>query len=102
MARIPNTATKEERRIVHEAKMAGKMLDRARRRPTVAIRRNFGLGSIARVNRHTGKPHEHARQTARIARQTERDEQNRRDRGIVFAAGYRFVMTRRNLMQVEA
>jgi len=25
-------------------------------------------GSIAKFNRHTGKPHEHARQTARIAR----------------------------------
>lgn len=80
MARLPNTATKAERLEVHKAKMAGKVYDRNRRFPErfnflrtgfsrSALKRMVGYGSIARANRHTGKPHEHAGEIARRARQ---------------------------------
>lgn len=80
MARLPNTATKAELVEVHRAKMTGKKYDAARRynepsRGRTAIttralaRKLFGFGSIASANRHTGNPHEGAREIARRQRQ---------------------------------
>ncbi len=40
MARLPNTATKEERREVHKAKVAGKKFDRDRRHKAFELARN--------------------------------------------------------------
>jgi ABC-type hemin transport system ATPase subunit len=72
VARLPNTATKEERIELHRAKMAGKVIDRQRlvaQRTAIEYkfqaRRLIGLGSIAQINRHTGKPHENAREIMR-------------------------------------
>lgn len=76
MARLPNTATKSEREELHKAKMAGKVYDRNRRFPErfnftswrgsrSALKRLVGYGSIARANRHTGKPHEHLAERSR-------------------------------------
>ena len=72
MARLPNTATKQERVEAHVAKIAGKRYDRARHggarseiTTRAAFRRIFGYTSIARRNRHTNKPHEHAREIMR-------------------------------------
>jgi hypothetical protein len=84
MARLPNTATKAEREELHKAKMAGKVYDRARRAESFRfdfygcslsrsrIKRMFGYSSIARANRHTGEPHQHAREIARRQRRAER------------------------------
>jgi len=80
MARLPNTATKADRIELHKAKMAGKIFDRNRRFPEKfnfytcglsrsRIKRMFGYGSIARVNRHTNEPHAHAAEIARRQRQ---------------------------------
>lgn len=80
MARLPNTATKDERQEIHKAKMAGKVYDRNRRFPEKfdfygcglsrsRIKRMFGYGSIARGNRHTNEPHQHAAEIARRQRQ---------------------------------
>lgn len=73
MARMPNTMTKAELQEVHEAKMAGKFLDRARyseqakkKGLSAWVRYLLGRsGSVSNFNRHTGKPHEHKREIAR-------------------------------------
>lgn len=71
-----STRKSPERMLAHKAKMDGKKYDRDRRynspnhgvKITVMsrteIRRRFGP-SFARVNRHTGKPHEHAQEIMR-------------------------------------
>lgn len=67
---LPATATREERRAAHKAKM----VDRAMlRRATYERNGNADIryGSAAR-NRRTGKPHDHAREIARRQRQEAR------------------------------
>lgn len=65
-------STRAQRRFAHKAKMEGKSYDRSRRAmqrapitTRVQARRLVGLGSIAQLNRHTGKPHEDAREIMR-------------------------------------
>lgn len=78
---ITPTSTKRspERIFAHKMRMIGKQMDRDRKageRDKILvmsrneIRRRFGP-SIARINRHTGKPHEHAQAIARRLRQAE-------------------------------
>lgn len=75
---ITPTSTKRspERIFAHKMRMIGKQMDRDRRAgqphdfrnsgmSRSALKRMYGIGSIARVNRHTGKPHEHAREIGR-------------------------------------
>lgn len=76
-----STRKSPERQLAHKAKMAGKKLDHARRiasgaylarpqfRSINEVRRYYNRGSIARINRHTGKPHEHKQEIARRADQ---------------------------------
>jgi hypothetical protein len=105
-APITPRSTRAQRQFAHRAKMAGKVYDRERLagqrteiRTKAQLRRLVSLGSIAQLNRHTGKPHEHAREIARRENQEARDMNNREARGVVLAGGYRFVQTRRGLMQ---
>jgi hypothetical protein len=72
MARLPSTSTKQEQRELHAAKMAGKVYNRehlkqqrSELRYRADVRRLFGFGSIAGVNRHTRRPHENAREIMR-------------------------------------
>lgn len=71
---ITPRSTRAQRQFAHKAKMEGKKYDRERRAGTIGlgpmrtkadVRRVYGIGSIAGVNRHTGKPHEHARERMR-------------------------------------
>jgi hypothetical protein len=72
-APITPRSTRAQRMFAHEAKMAGKRYDRERRGPPESprffsrnqARRLTGYTSIAQGNRHTGKPHEHAREIMR-------------------------------------
>lgn len=71
-----STRKSRERQFSHKMKMLGKKFDRERRaenfKPTITvmsrneIRRRFGP-NLARYNRHTGKPHEHAQEIMRRA-----------------------------------
>lgn len=65
-------STKAERKFAHKARMEGKRYDRIRKQGQTSqiryradLRRLVGVGSIAEFNRHTGKPHEHAREIMR-------------------------------------
>ena len=63
-------STRKQRQFAHAAKMAGKRYDAQRDRRTqirtrASLRSVLGVGSIAQLNRHTGKPHENAREIMR-------------------------------------
>ncbi len=65
-------STRKERMFAHKAKMVGKKYDRARRADQrtqittrAELRRLVGVNSHPTINRHTGKPHECAREIMR-------------------------------------
>lgn len=71
---ITPRSTRAERQFAHKAKMAGKRYNRENgiergESPQIMsrnhLRRLTGFTSIAKANRHTGKPHEHAREIMR-------------------------------------
>jgi hypothetical protein len=71
---INERSTRAERMFAHRAKMAGKVYNRANgiiagESPQIRSRnqlnRTTGYMSIAQRNRHTGKPHENAREIMR-------------------------------------
>lgn len=108
-APITPRSTRKERQFAHAARMHGKKIDRERRaghttpiQTKADFRAQFGSSALpAHLNRHTSKPHEHARAIARRLRQALRDGRKREARGTILAGGHRFVTSRRGLILTE-
>lgn len=120
MSRISKSLTKDERKQLHRAKMAGKKYDAARRfasQPTAiqaALARvpEGAFGRMVRANRHTLDPHTDAREIERRKRAAARINASRESRwvdtgpgrqtkGLVIANGERFNFSRRgNLVPI--
>lgn len=69
---ITPRSTRKQRQFAHKAKMEGKRYNaehlgdrRTQIRTRAQLRSVLGVNSIAQRNRHTGKPHEHARERMR-------------------------------------